>query len=141
MAPLNPEETAPKPPVPSQERSLADEAALLRKAMRQLSQKIPRAALLTLDKYDRRYPQGSLRMESFTARLSAWLALNRRARALTLLSSLPKAHPRYAELLLLRAELRAQASLCDAALQDLERARALSWEHPERAKRIEVMCN
>ncbi|HEY8946157.1 MAG TPA: hypothetical protein VIM73_18005, partial [Polyangiaceae bacterium] len=79
----------------------------------------PRRALSLLDGYEAEYPRGLLRMEAKVTRVHALLALGEKARAESLLSSLPLDGAAGAELKLLRAELAAERN-CSSALGDLD---------------------
>jgi hypothetical protein len=101
-----------------------NEASILGEAFRQLrSGGDARAALRSLDDYDRRFPGGQLRGEARVARAEALIALDRRLEALPVLEGLHDdddgggltRHVR-----LTRAELLFDAGLCPSALQDLD---------------------
>jgi hypothetical protein len=74
-----------------------------------------------LEQHDTRFPAGALAAEAGIARLDTLLALGRRRAALELLDRLPLAGSmRRRELLVLRAELAAEAGDCADALLDLD---------------------
>ena len=120
-APVSP----PPPPAPAARAtdppaSPASESHLLAVALAELRQRRdPRAALAALDEYERAYPHGVLRPEATSARIEAVLLLRDWKTALALLDATPElTEPLGADLLLVRAELRAQAERCREALLD-----------------------
>jgi hypothetical protein len=75
-------------PTPSAESPLARELDALDRARSALNQGDPNAALVALDKYDRTFPKGSLRMSAQVLRAEALLARGDKAAAQTLAKQL-----------------------------------------------------
>jgi hypothetical protein len=99
---------------------LAEEARLLAAALGKLRQDHdPGAALALLDQHQTRFTNGSLGAEAQLTRVEALLGLDRRDEALSLLDPLRAPWSgRRRDLLITRAELRAQAGRCAEALVD-----------------------
>ena len=123
-APLPEAEPTPQPEPPAvietprPESALMTESRLLSVAIAKLP-KDPAAALVALDDYTTRFPQGQLSTEAQVMRVDALLALRRRDGALHSLDAMTLAGlPRGRELTLLRAELRSEAGRCREALAD-----------------------
>jgi tetratricopeptide (TPR) repeat protein len=105
------------PPPPS---ALAEESALLERALRVLRQENdPRGALALFDEHARRFASGPLSVEERVGRIEALLQLGQREQALALLDpmTLPSTGPRR-DMLVTRGELRAGAGRCAEALID-----------------------
>ena len=117
--------TQPSPPVAAPPFAAKDtEAHLLAQALSLLRQKAdPRAALATLDRYAQRFPHGVLEDEALRTRVEATMALPDPGAALALLDAEDsfRGAPG-ADLLIARAELRANAGRCADALGDFARA-------------------
>jgi hypothetical protein len=100
------------------------EAILLGDAFRQLRSVggDPRAALRSLDAYERRFPHGVLRAESRVARAEALIALDRRREALPVLEALDDEDGSglTRSVRMTRAELRVDAGRCASAQHDLD---------------------
>jgi hypothetical protein len=102
---------------------LSLEAGLLEDALRRLDEDHdPRAALVALDRYRARFPDGSLRPEAERARVEALLGLGRRGPALELLDRLPEAELGAGSLRVARGELRAEVGRFAAAIVDFDAA-------------------
>jgi tetratricopeptide (TPR) repeat protein len=100
---------------------IARESRLLAVALKRLRTGRDYAgALASLSEYDARFPRGLLRNEALLARLDALTALGRSEAALRLLEDLNMSGPRAIELLVLRAELRANAGHYQDAIKDFE---------------------
>lgn len=114
-----------------------NEAQLLADALGLLRQKHdPRGALALLDQYAQTYPHGVLASESRSARIEAFLKLDDRGGALTLLDERTTFAGRLgAEQLLTRAELRASVGRYADALGDFDRL--LTPSGPQAASSIE----
>lgn len=103
--------------------SLAEEAELLRKALKQTREDAnPAAALRTLDEYVARFPSGLLRREALLARLEALIAAGDRDAALSLVRELKEGSVRAQELLVLEGELLASSGRCEEANEALDAA-------------------
>jgi tetratricopeptide (TPR) repeat protein len=116
-------------PRPSEHRAAmvapSSETALLASAFRELrSGGNPEAALRSLDRYDRRFPDGTLRSEARIARIEALLALDRPAEALRLLEELG-AGAITRDVRITRAELLAANQRCAIAIRDFDRVLAV----------------
>jgi hypothetical protein len=100
--------------------SPASESRLLAVALADLRQRRdPRAALADLEQYERAFPHGFFRSEATSARVEAVVQLRDWPTALALLDGMQTfPEPVGADLLLTRAELRAQADRCREALVD-----------------------
>jgi hypothetical protein len=115
---------APLIPAPSsggsQEATKQTEARMMAQALAQLRQAHdPRGALTILDEYALAFPQGRLAAEALRARLEAVIQLHDLKSALALLDQRPTfAEPLGADLLLMRAELRANVGRCREAVLD-----------------------
>lgn len=140
--PSPPRRSAAKQPaeVPAVEASteVSTEASMLREALRFLRASRAEDALVTLNAYDRVYPDGELRDEATVARVRAWLVLGRNEIALATLQEMSLDRgARALELRLLRGELLAAAGRCAQAREDLElvSANAPSPEWKERIDR------
>ncbi|WP_224246377.1 tetratricopeptide repeat protein [Hyalangium gracile] len=128
--PVTPEEAPAPPPPPAHreprpENALLEEAKLLGRAVEQLRrEQDPKAALVTLQRYFKRFPRGELIGEAEVTRVEALLREGRKSEALRHLERLHGTGfaglPRPAELALQRAELLAEAR------RDPEAARAFS---------------
>jgi len=130
-----PEPAAPEPPVvlkpaaqhrPPKVNAVLEESRLLGLALGSLRQDgDPRAALATLDRYQKQFPEGTLAREAQMTRLDALLALGERAQALALLDRMNPSQldrmPRSTELEALRVELLAEAGRCAEALSLIDR--------------------
>jgi hypothetical protein len=101
----------------------SDEIAGLDRALAHLRrERNPAAALVALDAYLARFPNGVLSREARLARIDALLLLHRSDELLAALESLPvDSGRRYAELLVIRAELRSRSS-CERAEDDFSAA-------------------
>lgn len=127
-----------KPAPTTSPSGLLEESRLLQSALRHLRQEKDGAkALAVLQDYDRRFPTGQLRPEVHRVRVEALLATEQSEAALQILdrSALAPGNAREAELLLLRAELRAQHTRCREAEADFTQllARSASGPTVERA--------
>ena len=113
------ETPAEKPPAPS---ALADESALLGRALGQLRREgNPAAALATLDDYQGRFPHGVMAFDAVAARVEALVKLGRTGEALRLLEAVaPAALARSPALRVVRGELRAGAGRLSAAVEDFD---------------------
>lgn len=95
------------------------EVAMLGEAYKALRlRKDGRAALVALDAYDARHPEGAFSLEALNARVTALLLLERSDEALRVLESLHPQRRSDAGLATTRAELRARSGNCQAALSD-----------------------
>jgi hypothetical protein len=99
------------------------EARLLALALTQLrKQRDPRAALATLDRWERRFPGGVLATEVLSTRIEAAVTMKDLATATRLVESAVVSPGQAGEALrVMRAELRAQSGRCAAALTDFGR--------------------
>ena len=112
-----PRELAPAAPPLS---ALGQESRLLAIALQRLrNDHDPRAALALLDEHRARFADGPLALEANVTRVEALLQLDRRTEALAFLDPLRAPWTgRRRELLVMRAELRAQGGRCAEALVD-----------------------
>jgi len=125
IEPLAPPIPDAPPPVvaPVRPSAIAEEAALLGAALRELREQDDAAgALALLDEHDGRFSaRGALADEASTTRVEALLRLGRHARALALLDAqAPRPEGRGRELLASRGELRADAGRCREAIADFD---------------------
>jgi hypothetical protein len=102
------------------DETIVRESQLLAEAMERVRRHHdPDGALRLLDRYQRRFPDGTLRAEALSVRIDALLLGNRRAPALAELDAADLDRtPRAAELRVLRGELRASARRCAEAIVD-----------------------
>jgi hypothetical protein len=109
----------PEAPPPS---ALADESALLGRALRQLRREgNPAAALATLDQYESRFPRGVMAFDAIAARVEALVKLGRTDLALERLDAVaPAALAKSPALRVVRGELRARAGRIGAAIEDFD---------------------
>jgi Tetratricopeptide repeat len=107
---------------PDRQQPELDEATLLARAFRSLRTNAnPRAALLDLEAYQRRYPDGRLTAEAATARAEALVALGRADDALPILMGIRETGEGLTrDLRLSRAEMLAKAGRCDEAEKDFQ---------------------
>jgi tetratricopeptide (TPR) repeat protein len=134
---------APRPRKPSVARAIerdespaaapstaTEEAQLLARAISRLRQaRDPRGAIAMLDQYDRSFPRGVMQPEALRARLEAVIQMDDRQTALALLDGRAAAALSGrlgSELLLTRAELRANTGRYADALADFDRLLAPS---------------
>jgi hypothetical protein len=123
--------------------ALSSETALLTDALTHLrQQKDAPGALTTLDMYDARFPNGTLRREATGARIDALLMLGRDGEVLAVLRELTlQPQGRDQELQVIRGELAAKAS-CASAVSDFDRvlAEAATRALAERALHGRASC-
>jgi tetratricopeptide (TPR) repeat protein len=102
--------------------ALADESALLGRALGQLRrQNNPAAALATLDDYEGRFPRGVMAFEALAARVEALVKLGRTEVALGRLDAVaPVTLAKSPALRVVRGELRARAGRLAAAIEDFD---------------------
>jgi len=117
---MEPAPVAPPPPAPSE---LARESRLLASAMAKLRQDgDAEAALRLLDQHLTEFATGALRAEATATRIEALLRLGRNPQALALLEAQPLSAAGVGrEMLVARAELRADKGRYAAALADFDR--------------------
>ncbi len=128
VAPSAPEAPAVSPsPSPFREHRAAAPAPesvgaeLIAGAFRDLrSRGDAKAALRSLDQYDRRFPDGLLRAESRVARVEALLMLDRRREALGLLETGGAAGALTRDIRVTRGELLVESDRCADALRDFD---------------------
>jgi hypothetical protein len=117
--------------------AIAEEAALLRRALEALRAGQGRRALDALDAYDARFPRGVLGLEASTARAQSLLRVGDKAAALALLDRLPLTEGGQAtELRLVRGELRSLGGRCAEALADFESALVAGRQPDDRARAL-----
>jgi hypothetical protein len=107
---------------PSAPSALADESALLGRALAQLRREgNPAAALATLDEYEGRFPRGTMSFDAVAARVEALLKLGRTDAALERLEAVaPAVLAKSPALRVVRGELRARAGRLAAAVADFD---------------------
>ena len=131
-------------PIPPAESALSVEARSMADALaRWRRDRSGEAALALLGAHDRRFPHGSLSVESKVARAEILLGLARGSEALAVLDSLNLAVlPRARELATIRGELRARAGRCREARADLSSvlARTGTDDLGRRALRARAEC-
>jgi TolA-binding protein len=124
---------------------LIEESRLLQAALHHLrTLKDGPGALLVLEQYEERFPQGQLRAEATLARVDALLLTGRASDALKQLQRLsPVARtrlPRARELQVLEVELLAQLGRCDQALVQLKQLSDSGPVLAERALFVHATC-
>jgi hypothetical protein len=130
-------------PTPERNTTLANESALLGRALARLrQQRDPAGALAELELYSARFPSGVLDHEAQSARVDALLMLGRLGEARTVLSKLTlRTGARDRELRVIRGELEAD-SACASAIKDFEAVLGESGSGPlaERAMWGRAAC-
>ncbi len=113
-------------PVRAEPSMLAEESQFLAGALADLrTNRNAHKALSALKAYEQRFPDGQLGPEVNRVRVEAFLATHQNTEALGLLDRLRfSASARDTEMLVLRGELRAQATRCEAAQLDFSEALA-----------------
>jgi TolA-binding protein len=100
------------------------ETRLLGESVRLNREGDPAGALRALDRYAAMYPTGVLAAEARRVRLAALLRSGDHRAALALVEATPPSLDAEPEMLLVRAELRAEAHRCAEAVADFERSLA-----------------
>ena len=119
----------------SKEDAVVRESRLVNEAVKELRQNsAPQKALKLLDRYEREFPNGTLRPEADTIRVSALLAIGNHAKALARLDVLTlDQNPRGLELFVTRGELREEMGRHQLAIADFDAAKGAQGALRERA--------